>query len=113
MNDDDIVERIADLFEQQRRPSALVWTSVLFAVAGAGMGGTGYLSTQDYYTRDSGERFESETRREIQTFGTTIRREIDAAVRATQTHVDNHPDVALDRRLREVEQAIARLEAQK
>ena len=110
--DEDLVDRITELLEQQRRPSAVLWTSVLFAVAGAGLGGTGYVSTQNYYTRESGERFEAEYRREIQTLGTAFRREIDAANQKTKSHIDNHPDVALDERLRVVEQAIARLEAQ-
>ena len=110
--DEELVQRISDILEQQRRPTAVLWTSVLFAVTGAGLGGTGYLSTQNYYTRESGERFESEYRREIQTLGTAFRREIDAANQKTQSHIDNHPDTALDKRLRVVEQAIARLEAQ-
>ena len=109
--DDELIQRFADLLEQQRRPSVFLWTSILFAVAGAGMGGTGLYSTQGYYTRADGERFETDARRQRETFGVTIRREIDAAARATESHVSNHPDVALDRRLREVEQAIARLEA--
>ena len=111
--DEELVQRISDLLEQQRRPTAVVWASVLFAVAGAGLGGTGYVSTQNYYTRESGERLESEVRREVSSLGTAFRREIDAANQKTKTHVDNHPDVALDERLRHVEQAIARIEAQR
>lgn len=100
-NEDELARQLGELVRQSRGPSFFTGSSLVIGLLAAAMGGTGLYSSQD--------RFTSQEARDLKT---DVRQALESNRALLQSHLGNHPDKELDRRLRNVELAIQRLETQ-